>query len=250
MALHDDAVLNVGRGYLYLAPVGTAFPDDPSNVNTGQWRNVGHTSADEVLSITTDGGETTTLATLQAKTLRQTQSAKTVTFGIQLAEFKLSNLKLYYGANAVIEPTGIAAGLLGVPDDPSPTEKAMAFIVYDGEDVFAWYAPKVSVIGGDDISLADTSALSFLPINLTPLNYAGSTKKYYVLPILIDAETAVAGSPGTFSPAGAVPPADLASLKELLPSPTTSWTTGQRVILRDGSQAHWNGTQFVAGAKA
>ena len=33
----------------------------------------------------------------------------------------------------------------------------------------------------------------------------------------------------------------------LTASPTTAWTTGQYVLLRDGSMAHWAGTAWVAG---
>lgn len=60
---------------------------------------------------------------------------------------------------------------------------------------------------------------------------------------------ATAGTPGAFTPGGAVPPANLADLQTgVTASPGTAWTTGQRVVLADGSLAHWNGTAWVAGA--
>lgn len=182
MALHDDATLNIGNGHLYLAPVGTVYPVDVAAPEVA-WVEVGHTSADEVLTITSEGGETTILATLQAKTLRTTTSPKSTTYGVTLMQFDVDSLKLYYGANAVVEPAGLAVGLLGIPDDPTPTSKAFLFVVFDGEVPFGWYSPKAEIIGGDDISLADSTALSGLPINITPLNYLGSTKKAYVLPV-------------------------------------------------------------------
>lgn len=58
-----------------------------------------------------------------------------------------------------------------------------------------------------------------------------------------DATGAVAGIPGTFTPAGAVRPEDYAALdaSSITASPTTAWTVGQHVILGDGSYANWDG---------
>jgi len=61
---------------------------------------------------------------------------------------------------------------------------------------------------------------------------------------------ATAGTPGAFTPSGAVVPANLAALQGASPavvaSPTTAWTTGESVNLGTGS-AHWDGTAYVAG---
>lgn len=63
--------------------------------------------------------------------------------------------------------------------------------------------------------------------------------------------TATAGIPATLSPANSYPPTYFSQLATwpLTASPATSWTTGQYVLLGDGSKAHWNGTAWVAGAK-
>lgn len=58
---------------------------------------------------------------------------------------------------------------------------------------------------------------------------------------------ATAGTPGTFTPAGATPPANLAGLAGVTASPSTAWTTGQYVVLGDASHAHWDGTAWAAG---
>jgi hypothetical protein len=62
-----------------------------------------------------------------------------------------------------------------------------------------------------------------------------------------DATGAASGSPGTFTPANATPPPDLASLSSLTADPTTAWVGGEYVVLGDGSEAHWNGTAWVVG---
>jgi hypothetical protein len=63
----------------------------------------------------------------------------------------------------------------------------------------------------------------------------------------IEATGATAGTPGTFAPNGAVAPADIYAMKNVDASPATAWTTGQRVVLGDASEASWSGTNWVGG---
>jgi hypothetical protein len=63
----------------------------------------------------------------------------------------------------------------------------------------------------------------------------------------VAATGATAGVPGTFTPAGAAAPANLASMTGLVASPATAWTTGQYVLLGDASNAHWDSTAWVTG---
>ena len=53
--------------------------------------------------------------------------------------------------------------------------------------------------------------------------------------------------PGTFTPSGAMPPANLGAMTGITASPATAWTSGQHVRLADGSYAYWDGTAWVAG---
>jgi len=54
-------------------------------------------------------------------------------------------------------------------------------------------------------------------------------------------------TPGSFTPAGASAPYDLAGLAGVTAAPATAWASGTFVVLGDGSQAHWNGTAWAAG---
>jgi hypothetical protein len=63
----------------------------------------------------------------------------------------------------------------------------------------------------------------------------------------IVATGATAGTPGTFTPAGATPPADLAAMTGITASPATAWTTGQYVVLGDSSHAHWDSSAWAVG---
>jgi hypothetical protein len=68
---------------------------------------------------------------------------------------------------------------------------------------------------------------------------------------VIVATGATAGTPGSFTPSGATPPANLAALQagSVVASPNTAWTTGQSVNLGTGS-ANWTGSAWAAGAAA
>lgn len=63
---------------------------------------------------------------------------------------------------------------------------------------------------------------------------------------------ASAGSPGTLTPADSYPPESFADLTAdpLTATPTTAWTTGQYIVLGDGTHAYWDGTAWVQGEAA
>jgi len=58
---------------------------------------------------------------------------------------------------------------------------------------------------------------------------------------------ATAGTPGTLTPANSYPPQTLADADTVTATPATAWTAGQYINLGDGSTAHWDGTNWVAG---
>lgn len=58
---------------------------------------------------------------------------------------------------------------------------------------------------------------------------------------------ATAGSPGSWTPSGSNPPDRFQQMDTITASPTTAWTTGQYVMLGDGSHAHWGGTNWTSG---
>ena len=66
----------------------------------------------------------------------------------------------------------------------------------------------------------------------------------------IVATGATSGQPGTFTPAGATPPATLAALQSggITASPATKWPVGDYVTLGNATLASWSGSAWVAGA--
>jgi len=242
----DNATLVIGAGNYFTAPVGTALPVDLL-VPGVAWDNVGNTSLEDILAISSEGGEATVLGTLQNKSLRTKYSPRTETLAFTVQQFDAASLRLYYGSNAPLN----ADGTIGVPSEPVPTQCAFLVVFVDGDNHFAFYAPKAEVYRNDDLSISDTESLAGLPLGVTPLQYNDNTYTYAVTPLVAEATGATSGTPGTFTPAGSQIPANLAELRaEVTASPLTAWLTGENVVLGDASIAHWDGDSWEVGAAA
>lgn len=180
MPLNDDAVFSVGTGHFYTAATATAAPTDLL-APASPWAEIGHTSLEDILSITSDGGDATVLGTLQNKNLRTTYSPRTETLAVTLQQFDEPALKLYYGSNAA--RIGTDSSFLGVPSNPVPTVKAFLAVFEDGENFFAFYAPKAEIYRGDDLDVADTESLAGLPLTIKPLINGSNDWAYAVTPL-------------------------------------------------------------------
>lgn len=180
MATNDSATLKVGTAHFYTAPVGTARPTTVATLKAPPvaWTEMGNTSLDNIIALTSEGGAVTTLGSLQNKSLRQTVEARVESFGIQLLEWSEESLSLYYGANSVIA----ADGAVEIPSEPVPTEAAFLVVLHDGDRVAGFYAEKSSLFRSDDIAIADANSLAQLPIKVTALNNLGKPSALTVIP--------------------------------------------------------------------
>ncbi|MFE3589405.1 hypothetical protein ACFXOY_18010 [Streptomyces niveus] len=244
--LNDAATLVIGSGNYLTAPLGTDIPADLLTP-LSPWEAVGHTSLEDIFSIASEGGEATVIGSLQNKSLRTKYSARTETMALVLQQFDKAGLRLYYGSNAPELPSG----LIGVPDDPIPTTCAFLAVFVDGENHFGFYAPKAEIYRGDDLSFGDTETLAGMPLGVKPMVYGANRWTYAITPLGGPTATgATAGTPGVFTPSGSAAPYDLADLALVTASPATAWTTGQHVVLGDGSSASWDGDSWAEGAAA
>lgn len=244
MAQNDNAVLVVGAGNFYTAPTGTTKPSDLTVAPSGPWESIGHTSLEDIFSFASEGGDATTLGTLQSKALRTTYAPRTESFGITINQFDRRSLRLYYGANAPM----LTDGTLGIPQSPQPTECAFLAIFVDGSNYFAIYVARCEIFRADDVAVSDSESLVGLPLSIKPLIYSTNQHAYALTPLGgIAATGATAGTPGSYTPSGADLPIDLAALAGVTASPATAWTTGQYVELDDGSKAHWTSSAWAAG---
>lgn len=178
MSVNDDATLVIGAGNYFTAAVDTALPADLLSPGVA-WENVGHTSLEDIFNTSSEGGEATILGTLQNRSLRTKYSARTETLAFTLQQFDTPALKLYYGSNAVTT----ADGLIGPHVNPTPTTAAFLAVFVDGENVFAFYAPKSEIYRADDIEAADTESLVGLPLGVKPLQSGSNTWTFAVTPL-------------------------------------------------------------------
>ncbi|MEU7570331.1 hypothetical protein [Micromonospora sp. NPDC049240] len=178
MALNDNATLVIGSGNYLTAPTGTAMAVDLT-APADPWEPVGHTSLEDIFGITSEGGEATTIGTLQNKTLRTSYSARTETITFTLQQFDKPALKLFYGSNM----EELADGTVGVPTDPTPTVCAFLAIFIDGENVFAIYAPKAEIYRADDLEVGDTETLAGMPLGVKPMQHGTNKWTYAITPL-------------------------------------------------------------------
>lgn len=174
MALIDDAVLSAGTARFYTAPVGTAYA-----APTG-WEEIGHTSLDNVVGVNSEGGDVTTLGTLQKKQLRTTRSPIIDRFRVDLQQWDEAGLKLYHGSNMEEVETGT---LLGAPVEPIPTTCAWKMVVSDAGAEFGIYAAKAEIFRGDAMEISNDEGLSTLPLDVQPLQYLTNKWAYAVTPL-------------------------------------------------------------------
>jgi len=125
-------------------------------------------------------------------------------------------------------------------------------VIFDASDTdlgcfLAIYPSKTSAQGWEGPAHLDASikvgVTSAVTIDATFVANGAWTRSSMV------AATGASGvtSPGSFTPAGAMAPANLAAMSGITATPATVWPAGQYVTLGDGSQAHWTGTAWAAG---
>jgi hypothetical protein len=84
-------------------------------------------------------------------------------------------------------------------------------------------------------------------MGLCPSGAVAAPVAYTCTTPAVAATGANAGTPGTFTPSGSTPPANLAGMSSVTASPATAWTTGQYVTTGNSSNTHWDGTAWVTG---
>jgi len=182
LALNDNATLVVGTAKFYTATYDSTTPVAmPADLLAPgvDFEEIGHTSLEDIFSISSDGGDTSTIGSIQNKALRTTRATRTETFNIMLMQFDAPALQLYYGSNSTVG----TAGEIQVPTNPLPTTATFLAVFQDGDNVFGIYVPKAEIFRGDDLSIGDTESLAGLPLAVTPLAHATNTWTYSVTPL-------------------------------------------------------------------
>ena len=182
MALDDTKVEIARTGHYFVADVGTEFPTSlpvdgsPWTPTTG-WSEVGHTSADSPMTITRDGGDTTTNGTWQAPNLITSVADITYAIEMTLLQGDEESLKLYFGGGQA-DPT---TGDFQAPKVPAGQERAlMVQMIHTSGTRARWLKlPKVTFIGSDNVEAA-TDDFTGYPVTAT-INDPGADSDYLFL---------------------------------------------------------------------
>lgn len=162
MALQDNAVILPGIGHVLIAPVGTAAPTSPADIDitnaepfTG-WENLGHTSRENAVTMTREGDEPEARGSWQNANLRVT--SPTVQWGLTIAALQVDNnvLSLYFGGGDASQP-----GSFGVTTGFGSTEKAMYLLLIDGATRAGLHLPRVSISADEPPTFDPENFLEF-----------------------------------------------------------------------------------------
>jgi hypothetical protein len=184
MPVTDEAVLLPGVGHALLGTVGatkpslsdlTSFAADTSDLPTG-FTNLGHTDLDQILQFGTEGGDTTTKGSWQNPALREIVTVAKVDYIILKSLQILDNtvLSLYHGGGSAA-----TANEFAWPDNPTPTEKALALIMLDGDTPICLYAQKVSIRAESELEFASDD-FTKAPLRLTFLKNGSNPRAVWI----------------------------------------------------------------------
>lgn len=167
MALLDSAVLIPGTGYMYTAPAETTAPTDLTSPEA-PWENLGHTSREDGLTITRDGGDSEVIGTWQNPSLRERREPTTFAITAYLHQVTNEVLEMYFGPGDVD-----TEGVFGVTSAVATVDRALYVRIVDGANEVGLYVPRVSISSEDDVEIDVEGFLAF-PVRMTVLQVSGS----------------------------------------------------------------------------
>src|SRR5690606_23225619 len=168
MALNNDAVLTAAKGYIYVAPVGTANPSaaeiESFDAATGfvGWENLGHASRDELPEFGFAGGDTETRGPWQYEALQTVVTGPAVGYvTFRLHQFDELGLSLYYGSD-----TSVTDGEMEINSTSGGNQYAILIVMVDGDLKLGWYAAKTDIRREESIDLS-VDEFAALPLRAT-----------------------------------------------------------------------------------
>lgn len=169
-------VIAPATGFVYVAPPNTPpplWPFIPGHEGPVEeaWISIGNTSLENGVEMTMDGDDPETLGSWQDPALITTNPAKVYSLTLNLNDFTIETLNIYYGAKV-----SASAEVFTIPSTPTPSERALFIAASDGSQMVGFHYARASLIGSDSITL-DPSAITELPVTATILS-AGTGAGY------------------------------------------------------------------------
>lgn len=177
MAMDDGATIIPGRGTIFIGPVGTTPPAyktvDPNTPSTfAGWDCVGHTSRENNVSLSKDGGDATTKGSWWSEALRVTRES--VDWGLTFNSLQVDRftMGLAFGGGVV------QAGGYIVPDAVVSVEKALFVLMVDGANRMGIELYRADMTLGDAPEIA-TDDFFEIQIAATALSSQGKRMKWH-----------------------------------------------------------------------
>lgn len=179
MAIDKKALIIPGKGTVFHAPVGTPMPTigegDTSPLQqfslTGAtpptpWVNIGHTSKDNTIKFTRDGGDTTQIDTFLEDAVDETRESVTWGLSVNSVQFSGDALDLAFNGDGDIA----SANGYSVPTSADPQEAALLVYAVTPKGIaLGFYIPNTKISLGDAPEI-DPTALLELPLTASILS--------------------------------------------------------------------------------
>lgn len=151
MALDATSTILPGRGAVFHAPVDTPAFDldalvltDPATFAT-PWESLGHTSRENTVAFSKDGGEATQVGSWEDEALRSTYSSTSWSLTVNALQVDQTTLELAFGGGTW-DATNEAYDVAG---STAAQEKALFVVMFDGTNRAGFYLPNTTVTLGD-----------------------------------------------------------------------------------------------------
>lgn len=140
-----------GRGTVFIAPKNTPLPDGglddfslTADTVGGTWKNIGHTSKNDMVSFSKEGGETETKETWLSDSARVIYSAAKWSMTVSTLQVNEQNLNLAFNGGFTTNKKGYV-----VPATPKAVEMAIFIYAEDNTGKLGFHIPSAS-FGIDD----------------------------------------------------------------------------------------------------
>lgn len=182
----SNALVVPGRGTVFTAPTNTVMPTGglsaftlTGTTPTG-WTNIGHTSSDNLVSFSIDGGDATVLRTWLQEAVRTIYDASSWSLSINAMQFDKPTLDLAFNGGF----TGTNNGYT-VPGTNGGVSTALFVLCQDSTAAVGFYIPNTTTKLGDS-PVFDTANFIELPLSSQILS-ASTT----AIPALADGRTGI-----------------------------------------------------------
>jgi hypothetical protein len=166
MAMNAANVIIPGRGAIFTAEALTAFPDyttmTPETPGAG-WVSMGHTSMENAVSLSKEGGEVTTFDSWWTAALAVIYGSNSWTVTVNALQMDAGTLDLAFSGELDATNGGYV-----VPANIVAVEKALFILAMQGTKRMGLYLPKVSITLGDAPTF-DPSRLFEIPLSAAVL---------------------------------------------------------------------------------